>query len=225
MGAQWPRLASQLSPSKTSSPPLGSPVKRSGGLLGAPGCPVPLERVESKRYRLLHPRPVYVIVAAHGGRVNAMAASWVSPLSEEPERITVAFEKESYTYELVRASGEFTVNVVPASMLEAVWCLGTRSGRGRDKLAECGAAVEPSRSVEAPRLQGAIGVIEARVYKVYEDVAEDVDLVVADIVDAYADPSLFNPRYGWQVTKAEILFHASGRAFTTPGRLLLAGKR
>ncbi len=183
---------------------------------------MPLEPVEAKRYRLLHPRPVYIIVAAHGDRVNAMAASWVSPLSEEPERITVAFEKESYTYELVRATGEFTVNVVPASMLDVVWCLGTRSGRHRDKIRECGVELEPSSRVKPPRVKGAIGVVEARVYRVYTDVAEDVDLVVADVVAAYADPSLFNPRYGWQISKAEVLMHASGRAFTTPGRLLVA---
>ena len=181
------------------------------------------ERVESRRYRVLHPRPVYVIVASHGGRVNAMAASWVSPLSEEPERIMAAFEKDSYTYSLVRASGVFTVNVVGPEHVQLVWCVGTRSGREVDKIRECGVRLEDSPDgFPAPHLADALGFIEARVFRIYEDVAEDVDLVVADVAAAYARGGLYNPRYGWELQKAHVLMHASGRAFTTPGRLLVA---
>ncbi|AEM38819.1 FMN-binding flavin reductase domain protein [Pyrolobus fumarii 1A] len=180
------------------------------------------EPVGSKRYRLLHPRPVYIIIASRGEKINAMAASWVSPLSEEPERITLALDKESYTYQIIREVREFTVNVVDDRHLDVVWCVGTTSGHEIDKVSRCGLKLEPSSSVRAPHLADALGYIEARVYKIIEDVAEDVDLIVADVVAAYARSDVYNPRYGWELAKARILLHASGRAFTVPGRLLVA---
>ncbi len=178
--------------------------------------------VSGKRYRLLHPRPVYVIVAGvSGGTVNAMAASWVSPFSEEPERIMLALEKDSYTRELIEKNGEFTVNVVEEEHMKLVWCVGTTSGRNVDKISECGVKLEDSRHVKAPHLSNALGYIEARVYRILTDAAEDVDLIIADVVAAYARSDIYNPRYGWVITKAPILMHVSGRAFVLPGRLVI----
>ncbi len=176
--------------------------------------------VSEKRYRLLHPRPVYVIVASDGKR-NAMAASWVSPLSEEPERVTLALEKDSFTYELIRETKEFTINVVGEEHAKLVWCVGTTSGRSVDKISKCSVELEDSTRVKAPHLRNALGYIEARIHRIIEDVADDVDLVIADVVAAYARSDLYNPRYGWVLTKAHILMHAAGRAFVLPGRLVI----
>ncbi len=181
--------------------------------------------VTTRRYRLLHPRPVYVIVVEAEGRVNAMAASWVSPFSEEPERIIIALDKESYTRELLAKTEYLTVNVVGEGHAELVWCVGTRSGREADKVKECGVSLAPAEKVPSKRLADALGWVEARVHRVIEDLAEDVDLVVADVVAAYARSDAYNPRYGWELAKAKILLHASGRAFTTTGRLIVAGRR
>jgi len=41
-------------------------------------------------YLLLHPRPAYLIGSGKvGEKVNFMAASWVSPVSEEPPLVGV----------------------------------------------------------------------------------------------------------------------------------------
>ena len=70
-------------------------------------------------YYLLHPRPAYIIGSGTlDGKANLMAASWVSPVSEEPERVAIALDRESYTYELVKRTGEFTINVLPANFVE-----------------------------------------------------------------------------------------------------------
>jgi len=178
--------------------------------------------VASRRYRVLHPRPVYVIIVEAEGKVNAMAASWVSPVSEEPERIALALDKESYTRELLAKTEYFTVNVVNERHVELVWCVGTRSGRETDKISECGVRLAPAEKIPSKRLGDALGWIEARVHRVIDDIAEDVDLIIADVVAAYARSDAYNPRYGWELAKAKILLHASGRAFTTPGRLIIA---
>ncbi|MEM4761634.1 MAG: flavin reductase, partial [Thermofilum sp.] len=63
----------------------------------------------SKFYLLLHPRPAYVIGSGRVGEVvNFMAASWVTPVAEEPPLVGVAIGVESYTHELIEKYGEFT---------------------------------------------------------------------------------------------------------------------
>ncbi|KSW11474.1 flavin reductase [Pyrodictium occultum] len=182
-----------------------------------PGLPSGYVDAGEKWYRVLSPRPVYVLVAEARGRVNLMPASWVSPFSEEPPRIVAALDKEAYTTELILESRLFTVNVVTVGEVYFVYTAGTTSGRRVDKLRLLGAEVVRDTVTGAPRLAKPrpIGVVEARVHRVLSDLAEDVHLVVADVEAAYTDPGLYNQRYGWELGKARILLHSAGRAFTT----------
>jgi len=170
-----------------------------------------------RAYRLLHPKMVTVIGAAHEGRVNFMPASWVMPVSFDPPLIAAAIGSERYTLELVRGSGEYTVNPVSADMLDTVMRLGAASGRTVDKagIARPAAALE----VGAPCLEGALGCIEARVEKLVE--AGDHVLAIARVVAARAwrcfDTSSFMYREG-----CGPVYHAGGDTFMLPGRLVRA---
>ena len=196
------------------------------GVQSLSGVPSGYFDVGDRWYYILHPRPAYILVAEHGGRVNFMAASWVMPLSEDPPRIVAAIDKSSFTMELILSSKAFTVNVLTIEHVDFIYGAGTTSGRNIDKLALLGAEVSRDTVTGGPRLSKPkpVGGIEARVHRVYSDVADDVNLVVADVVAAYADPTLFNERYGWDLRKARIAIHAAGRAFTVPGGLYVAKK-
>ncbi len=181
----------------------------------------------TKWYYILHPRPVYIILAEHAGSANFMAASWVMPFSEEPPRIVAALEKEAYTTELIKESAIFTVNVLGVEHIDFIYGAGTISGREVDKLSILGAEVSRDTITGAPRLTKPrpIGVVEAKIHRLLDELAGDVYLVVADVVAAYADESLFNTRYGWEIRKAKIAMHSAGRAFTTNNGLYVARRK
>ena len=171
----------------------------------------------SRWYRVLHPRPVYIVAASSGGRANFMAASWVMPFSEEPPRIVAALEKDSYTVRLIVESGEFTVNVMDVGSRDFVYTAGTVSGSEVDKVEALAAMLAPGTRVKAPRLvhPRPLAVVEARLHRLLGDLAEDVYLAVADVVAAYALEELYNERYGWELRRTRVLMHSAGRAFTT----------
>jgi len=176
-------------------------------------------------YLLLHPRPAYLIMSGSGEDAGVMTASWVTPVAEEPPRLAVAMDKEGRTYSLLRQCGEFTVNVVFDDHLDALWLAGTLSGwRVEDKIGRAGIKVAPSKKVAVPRVADAAAVIECRLWRVI-DVGETA-LVIGDVLDAYVlAAEAFNESYGWVAGRARIPLHLGGRAFTLPGKLLLAGKK
>ncbi len=173
-------------------------------------------------YKPLHPRPVYLIVSGRlGEKLNVMAASWVMPVSEEPLRIAIAVERETYTFELIEEYREFTVNVVDDRLLDKVWRAGTTSGKSRDKIKEIGFELEESLKTRVPGLREALAIIECRVWSHLD--SGEVRLYVADVLSVRVKPEYYNERYGWDIRKANILMHLTGRAFTVPGRLLIVG--
>lgn len=174
---------------------------------------------EIKRfYLILHPRPAYVIGSGKWGEtVNFMAASWVTPIAEEPPLVGVAIDVESYTFELIEKFREFTVNVLPMSLVDKIYFVGSRSGRDVDKTGVLEAV--KGEKVSAPVAKDAIGVLECKV--VDEVVAEDVKFFVGEVVSARADERFFSEKSGWQFKEIDLPLHNWGKGFYGVGRFRL----
>ncbi|MCD6195384.1 MAG: flavin reductase family protein [Staphylothermus sp.] len=179
--------------------------------------------IDPSEYHVLHPRPAYLIVSrSSSGRLNVMAASWVSPVSEEPPLIIVAIERGSLTREYILETKEFTINVVGEEHLNLTYRAGTVSGRSVDKWKMLGLEEESSKYISVPGIKGSYGFIECVLSKVVE--AGECDLLFCEPKAIHVREDLYT-RYGWDLRKARILMHVRGRAFTVPGRLLFAGKK
>jgi len=172
-------------------------------------------------YYLIHPRPVVLVLSkCREGRVNAMPASWNTPVSEDPPTLGIAIDRESYTFECVEYSGEVSINIPDSSCVDLVYALGTTSGRSVDKVRKYGLKLGKARVVSAPIWLDAIGVIEGRV-RTYVDVGE-VRLYVFDVLTAYVKEGVYG-RWGWNLVKVNIPLHGAGKAFYLVGRRVMAG--
>ncbi len=177
---------------------------------------------DASDYRILHPRPAYLIISRRpDGGFNVMTASWVTPVSEEPPMVALSIDSESYTSELLLENGELTINVVGEEHLDIAWAAGSVSGRSVDKWSKLSLEPLPSKTVSVPGVKGAYGVLECMV-KERVRVGECI-LFICEVKAARVREDLYT-RYGWDLKKAKILLHCSGRAFTTPGKLLIAKK-
>ncbi|MEM1607741.1 MAG: flavin reductase family protein [Ignisphaera sp.] len=173
-------------------------------------------------YYLWHPRPVVVILSVcEGGRYNAMPASWITPVSEEPPTIAVAIDRESYTFTCIEYSKEATFNIPSAQHVDVVYKLGSVSGRSVDKIKMFGLSLAKANRVGAPIWQDAIGWLEGRVTS-FVDVGE-VRLYVFEVLDYYAKADAIS-EWGWQLQKANPIHHGAGRWFYLVGRHIAASK-
>jgi len=163
-------------------------------------------------YHLIHPKPAVIVISVdRSGRANGMTAAWTTPLSISPPLVGVSISPRRYTYELVKSSGEFTINVLDRRYASQVHYVGTVSGRGRDKLAEVGFTLRKSRSVKPPHIGEALAVLECVVEKDVE--AGDHVFFIGRVVEAYAKPDVFDGVY--KPEKAKILMHLGGSYYAT----------
>ncbi len=174
--------------------------------------------VIDKYYLLLHPRPAYIIGSGKWGeKINFMAASWVTPVAEEPPRVAIAIDIESYTHELIKEFKEFTVNILPLSKVNIVYKVGSISGRRKNKSDLVRA--RKGEKVDAPVIEDSLGHLECRV--VDEHSSEDVTLFIGDILSAKVNTEYFSEKSGWNFKKINIPLHNWGRGFYSVGRFIL----
>jgi flavin reductase (DIM6/NTAB) family NADH-FMN oxidoreductase RutF len=129
-----------------------------------------LGRPESTFIRVAYstPRQVVLITARHAGADNIWPMDFHMPLSFQPAFYCIAAQRGGYGAELVRSSGVFVVNFVPATWEKSIFLCGNLSGRQTDKFQAAGLRKEQAQSVDAPRLADSLGALECRVHQVLE---------------------------------------------------------
>jgi flavin reductase (DIM6/NTAB) family NADH-FMN oxidoreductase RutF len=109
-------------------------------------------------------RTVLVVTVDSAGKPNPMTAGWLQlgGLWSKPV-MTIAVRPERYTYDLLNAHGEFTVNVAGPELAEALDVCGNKSGRDMDKFAVCGMTPTPGRRISVPGIREALITYECKV--------------------------------------------------------------
>ncbi len=183
--------------------------------------PVPLE----KAYHLLNHGPAVLVSAAHQGKVNLMAAAWVTPVDMDPPKVGLVISSESYTRKLFEQSGEFAISIPTVQMADLTYSVGKTKGSEIDKFKTFGIRTFAGSKVKAPLIEGCIGWLECKLIS-EPKMAKEYDLFLADVVAAWADDEAFG-KDGWKLDQPNraTIHHLGGNRFAVPGRTITATQR
>lgn len=163
--------------------------------------------------RLLNHGPTVLVTSAAGGRRNIMAAAWSMPVEFTPPRIAIVIDKQTFTRELIRASGAFGVCVPGTALTDLTFAVGSESGRDVDKFAKYAIEARPGPATGVPLLEdGCSGWLECRLLP--EPHTEDAyDTCFAEVLAAAADPRIFaDGRWDFRDDNADLhTIHHLGR--------------
>ena len=174
-------------------------------------------------FKLLNHGPTVLVSAAHGGKINAMAAAWNMPLDYKPTRIAIVIDKKTYTRELIEASGTFAINVPCKAQADLVVKLGSSSGRSLldqqpdNKLQAYGVDSFAGAEIAAPLISGCVAWLECRIIP-EPHIQDSYDLFLADVVAAHADSRVFSEGR-WHFDGHDdlrTLHHVAGGFFFSP---------
>lgn len=178
--------------------------------------------IDSSDYRVLHPRPVYLIVSRDANNaLNVMSASWITPVNDEPFLLGFSVWRGSKTYSNILETREFTVNVVDEAFIDKVWIAGTKSGHEIDKWSLLSLKPVESMKIKTPGIDGSLGFLEC-VFR-NELLLNETSFLIASVEAIRVRKDLYE-KYGWNLYKAKVLMHNGGRGFTTPSKPLYPSK-
>ena len=156
-----------------------------------------------------------------------MAAAWCTPLDFDPPKITVVIDKNTYTRELIEASGTFAINVPCVAQIDTVQKVGTSSGRDlkdTDKFWLYGLETFSAKEIDTPLLKGCVAWLECKVIPEPHN-QNTYDLFIAEVVVAYADERVFSDgRWHFKgYGDLRTIHHVAGGSFFATGEVLQAG--
>lgn len=136
------------------------------------------------------PQPTTLIATQNdAGDVNLMMASWVGIVSKTPPTIAVSLNRDRHTYANIKATGVFSVNVVPSRMAQVADACGLASGKQVDKRQLTSLDVSPGTLEGVSLVDDSPLNVECRYVREVE--LGDYRLVMAEIVEIHACEEAF----------------------------------
>ena len=110
--------------------------------------------------------PGAVVYRATPEEYNLLTVAWTGTVCTNPPMCYISVRPERHSYEIIRRTGEFVINLTTRDLARAAdWC-GVRSGRDYDKFREMGLTPGKALQVTAPIVEEAPVSIECRVRQV-----------------------------------------------------------
>ena len=163
---------------------------------------------------LIYPLPaVLVTTGATPEEYNMLTIAWTGTICTDPPMCYISVRKERHSYDIIRRTGEFCINLTTEDMAHATdWC-GVRSGRNEDKWKATGLTPMTNPHVSAPIIAESPLSICCRVREVKE--LGSHDMFIADVVGVEADDRFIDPETGkFDLRRANPIAYSHGEYFS-----------
>ena len=168
---------------------------------------------------LIYPLPaVLVTTGATPEEYNMLTIAWTGTICTDPPMCYISVRKERHSYDIIRRTGEFCINLTTEAMAHATdWC-GVRSGRNENKWTATGLTPMSNPHVSAPIIAESPLSICCRVREVKE--LGSHDMFIADVVGVEADDRYIDPETGkFSLDKANPIVYSHGEYYSL-GKLI-----
>lgn len=176
-----------------------------------------MAKVFWKGSTLLAPVPPTMVSCGTMEKPNIITVAWTGIVNSQPPMTYISVRPSRYSYELIKQSGEFVINLTPATLVrQADWC-GVKSGREVDKFEACKLTPLQANQVSAPLIAECPINLECRVRTVTP--LGSHDMFLADIVGVNVDEQYLDENGKLCVDQCNLACYMHGEYFA-PGKKL-----
>lgn len=165
-----------------------------------------------KAGNMLYPLPaVMVSMADEEGRSNIITVAWAATVCTNPPMLSISVRPERYSYDILKRTGEFVVNLTTEELAYATDYCGVRSGRDVDKFREMKLTEQKASQVKAPMIQESPVNIECKVRRIEE--LGSHHMFLADVVAVNIEDSYIDEKNKFDLAKAKPLVYSHGEYY------------
>ncbi|MCR5298579.1 MAG: flavin reductase family protein [Paludibacteraceae bacterium] len=173
-------------------------------------------KIDWRPGNMLYPLPAVLVSCANReGEKNLLTVAWTGTLCSDPALCYVSIRPTRKSYQYIKDTGEFVINLTNERLSKATdWC-GVRSGRDYDKWKEMGLTPSGSHKLlYAPIVEESPLSIECRVKQVIP--LGTHDLFIGEVVNVQVDETFIDAATGaFDEKKASLLVYEHGKYYKT----------
>lgn len=167
---------------------------------------------------MLYPLPAVMVSCSEEGKGdNIITVAWTGTICTNPPMVYISVRPGRHSYDMIKNSGEFVINLTTKDLVKAVDYCGVRSGRDVDKFEEMHLTREPATHVSAPLIKECPVNIECKVTEIKE--LGSHHMFLADVAGVNVEKSLLDEHGKLCLNDANLVMYSHGEYFSL-GELL-----
>ena len=163
---------------------------------------------------MLYPLPaVMVSCAREGEKPNIITLAWVGTVCTNPPMVSISIRPSRYSYDIIKETKEFVINLTTKELIQATDYCGVRSGRDVDKFQEMNLTPVPCKELKiAPAIGESPVNIACRVCEIKE--LGSHHMFLADVVGVTVDEEYMNEAGKFELNQTDLICYSHGEYFT-----------
>ena len=160
---------------------------------------------------LLAPVPPVLVTCGTETHPNIMTAAWTGICCTRPPMTYISLRPTRLSYDIIRESGVFALNLPTTALAKAVDFCGVRSGKDTDKIAACGLHLIMPEHGEVPVLAESPVSLICKVTQILP--LGSHDMFLAEITETLADARYIDSKGKLNLQQSGLLAYAHGEYF------------
>ena len=163
---------------------------------------------------MLYPLPAVMVSVTDGkGQDNIITIARAGTVCTNPPMVSISVRPSRYSYEMLKETGEFVINLTTEDLAFATDFCGVRSGRDVDKFREMHLTKEKAQFVKAPMIGEAPVCIECRVREIKE--LGSHHMFLADVLAVHAEEEYMDEKGKFHLNLSKLLVYSHGKYLAT----------
>ena len=161
---------------------------------------------------MLYPLPAVMVSCQRGGeRPNIITVAWTGTVCSDPAMVYISVRESRHSYDIIRESGEFVINLTTEKLARACDYCGVVSGRNVDKFAKTGLTPMPVEHVSAPAIAESPVNIACRVTE--SRALGSHTMFIAEVVGVTVDDEYLDENDRFHINDANLIMYSHGEYF------------
>ena len=171
-----------------------------------------MDKMDFKGSVILNPVPVVLITSKNNAdKTNVFTVGWTGTINTKPPMLYISIRPERLSYEYIKESMEFVVNLPSSDLVKKVDYCGVRSGKKNDKITEMGFTLKESQKVSAPYIDECPVNIECKVKNIIP--LGTHDMFIAEVVASHVNEDLLDEKGKIHFENANMMSYCHGEYF------------
>ena len=171
-----------------------------------------MSKVTWKPGTFLYPLPAVMVSCGNMEKSNIITVAWTGILNTNPAMVYISVRPTRYSYNLIKESGEFVINLTTKDLAYATdWC-GVKTGAKVDKFAEMHLTKEKAKFVKCPMIKESPVSVECKVKEIKE--LGTHHMFVAEVLGINADEKYIDEKGAFDISKCDLIAYSNGNYYS-----------
>ena len=156
----------------------------------------------------IYPLPAVMVSCGDMEKSNIITVAWTGIMNTNPAMCYISVRPERYSYNTIKETGEFAINLTTKELAYATdWC-GVKTGAKVDKFKEMKLTKQKAENIKCPLIEESPISIECKVKEIKE--LGSHHMFIADVLSIDVAEKYIDDKGAFDISKCELIAYANG---------------